>query len=110
MPIRRNDPPVVVNTEVGQAELAALQTELFAAAREALAAARAEGKIPASLITSCHQIVKDSGLRPDVEGRGDDLSADQELAERGFDPNWVRNAINDLDVAGILGAPDPENV
>jgi hypothetical protein len=83
----------VVNTRVSQDELSLLQAELFAAAREALAAARSEGKIPSSLITSCHQIVRDAGMKPDVEGlaSGDDPS---EIAVRaaGFDPNWLRNA------------------
>lgn len=80
----------VVNTKVGQDELAMLQCELFAAAREALAAAREEGKIPSSLITSCHQIVKDSGMRADVEGLGDSPEAQPNAA--GFRSNWLRSA------------------
>lgn len=87
----------VVNTKVGQDELAALQCELFAAAREALAAAREEGKIPSSLITSCHQIVKDSGMRPDTEGLGDTPADVSHLSS--FNSNWLRNVTaEDLDL------------
>lgn len=93
----------VINTHVGQDELAALQCELFAAAREALASARESGTIPASLITSCHMIVKDAGMKPDTAGVGQDDDA-HEAARLGFSPNWLRESaevlmdIEDLDV------------
>lgn len=91
----------VINTKVGQDELMELQCELFAAAREALSAARTEGKIPSSLLTSCHQIIRDSGLRPDAEGRGDDEEFAAVNAQFGnIRPSWLQDAadaIKDLD-------------
>lgn len=90
----------VVNTSVTQDELAALQTELFAAAREALAAARAEGNIPSSLLTSCHNLIKDAGMRPDTEGVGDGDDEAAEAAARGYSPNWIaaaKEAVAELD-------------
>lgn len=86
----------VVNPRVSQDELAALQAELFAAAREALASARSEGKIPSSLITSCHQIVRDAGMRPDTEGiAGSEDEFEVEARAKGFDPSWLRS-INEI--------------
>lgn len=83
----------VVNTGVSQAELAALQCELFAAAREALHAARESGTIPAALLTSAHQIIRDSGIRPDVEGVGNQEDKDADgVISKGFSPNWLERS------------------
>lgn len=67
---KKNRGPDVVNTGVGQAELAELQREIFLAASDALRQAREERNVNASLITACHALVRDAGMRPDAEGIG----------------------------------------
>lgn len=100
----------VVNTQVGQAELIQLQVELFAAAKEALGAARESGAIPASLLTSCHQIIKDSGLVADAQGSVGDTEEEKIAQDMGVSVNWLRNAVDIIDEMDLDAVTKVENI
>ena len=87
----------VVNSRVGQDELIELQVELFAAAREALASARGSGTIPSSLLTSCHQIIRDSGMVADAQGVGEASDAERAALDMGVSANWLADAADMID-------------
>ena len=81
--------PPTVNSNVTRAEAENLQCLLFQAAAQALQQALREGTIQASLLSSCHQILKDSGLQID-------LSGDDDAEDAGPSPNWLLALQSDL--------------
>ena len=85
----RSKAPPTVNTNVTRSEAENLQCLLFKAAAQALGQALAEGTIQASLLSSCHQILKDSGLQID-------LSSDSPEDEPAASPSWLLSLQNDL--------------
>lgn len=78
-----------VNSRVGRDAAEKLQEQLFLAAQQALASAMADGNIPASLLSSCHQILRDSGLSIDLSPQRDD--GVEELGPGDVSPTWLRD-------------------
>lgn len=66
-----------------------LQQKLFLAAETALDQALADGKIQATLLSSCQSILRDSGLTPD-------LSEPTDGEEDGATAQWLLELSDDL--------------
>lgn len=86
----RSKPPPTVNTSVTRTEAENLQCLLFKAAAQALEQALSEGTIQASLLSSCHQILKDSGLQIDL------TNSDNDSEEGAASPSWLLSLQSDL--------------
>ena len=90
----------LVNPLVSQQALLNLQAQLFDAASMALNKAMEDGNIPSSLLSSCHNIVKDAGVSPDTFGQEEaTIKRDSEEDSSPFgqlDPNWLENALGGL--------------
>lgn len=81
------------NSRVDRSAAERLQEKLFQAAEAALDQAIESGQIPAALLSSTQNILRDAGLNPDLSGAND--------AERGsggsaMSPNWLKELSSDL--------------
>ncbi len=81
------------NSRVDRSAAERLQEKLFQAAEAALDQAIETNNIPAALLSSTQNILRDAGLNPDLSGSND--------AERGsggssMSPNWLKELSTDL--------------
>ena len=80
------------NSRVDRSAAERLQEKLFVAAETALDQAIESGVIPAALLSSTQNILRDAGLNPDLSGGDSERSSDGP----GVSPNWLKELSNDL--------------
>lgn len=80
------------NSRVDRSAAERLQEKLFVAAEAALDQAIESGVIPAALLSSTQNILRDAGLNPDLSSGDSERASD----DPGVSPNWLKELSNDL--------------